>query len=231
MNINDDLTSLVTPGGAPQTEFRQGVVVTFDSSTGNNTINVAGSVLTNVPTLNPLDAINYATNTVLLLLRMGASWVIVGRPALTGQTNGLFVQETQTDNAGSFDLATGSGVFATPAGQNGSVTAPPWANRMAFFATATMFATNTSASADFAYVQVLETTTSATSQPMQMGLAVGATGCVTSSKSASSVAITGGATFSLRAQCRTNANAWPHPTGTNHPNTITVDGIFTFSRV
>lgn len=74
----DDLSSLF---GKPQpgVRFRQGTVLTWDGNTGENTIDLAGGLLTNVPVLNTSEATALKAGHVVGLLGQGKSWFIIGR--------------------------------------------------------------------------------------------------------------------------------------------------------
>jgi hypothetical protein len=87
MSSIDDLASLISgpPGGAAQNvRYRQGVVVSFDQNTLANVINVAGTLLTNLPLLGLGEATTYQTNDVVGILVIGdensaLSYAIIGQ--------------------------------------------------------------------------------------------------------------------------------------------------------
>ncbi len=79
--ISDDLTTLFedpSQAAAP-VRFRQGTVLAFNNSTGQNQINVAGAVLVDIPMLNSGEAVALKPGHVVGLLLAGQSWFILGR--------------------------------------------------------------------------------------------------------------------------------------------------------
>jgi hypothetical protein len=65
--------------GSPPLAFRQGVVVTWDQTTGENTVNVGGTVLTNLPALTTSEVTSLAAGDVVGLLRSGPQFFVLGR--------------------------------------------------------------------------------------------------------------------------------------------------------
>lgn len=221
MNINDDLTSLVTPGGAPQTEFRQGVIITFVPSTGANTVNVAGSVLTNVPTINPTDAVNYTVGSVVLLARFGASWVILGRPQVLGSPGQGAVS---TDSQSSINN-TMTGFTTTYANYaTASSVAPAWANEVAVSAITQVVCENPLSSAS---------TLRAECNINGSGLLEGLMGVPALTETTLTIAnpavltITGGATTTVASAVKT-ASAWSFSAGVG---AVLVSATFIYTRV
>lgn len=76
--ITDDISPLFAQG-QPGVRFRQGTVLTWDAETGENTIDLAGGTLTDVPILNTGEAIALKAGHVVGLLGQGKSWFIIGR--------------------------------------------------------------------------------------------------------------------------------------------------------
>jgi hypothetical protein len=74
----DDLADLLAPKTAPSVTFRQGVVLTWNTGTGANTIDVAGVTLTNVPVLTAAVA-GLGPGDVIGLLAWQSSWLILGK--------------------------------------------------------------------------------------------------------------------------------------------------------
>lgn len=78
--ITDDLAGLFQPpDDDPPVKFRQGIVVAFNTSTGQNTIQVAGGNLDDVPMLNTGEAIALKPGHIVGLLLSGKKWFIIGR--------------------------------------------------------------------------------------------------------------------------------------------------------
>jgi hypothetical protein len=74
----DDLADLLAAQPAPGVTFRQGVVQTWNTGTGANTITVAGVTLTNVPVLSAAVA-GLAAGDVIALITWQSSWLILGK--------------------------------------------------------------------------------------------------------------------------------------------------------
>jgi len=67
--------------------FRQGTVTAWNSSTGENTILVAGGTLSNVPILNTGEAIALQAGHTVGLLTFNGSWFILGRITVPGDAD------------------------------------------------------------------------------------------------------------------------------------------------
>jgi hypothetical protein len=59
--------------------FKRGVVVTWNTTTGANTVNVDGVVMTNLELLTTSDKALIATNDVVSILVDGPTWAIWGK--------------------------------------------------------------------------------------------------------------------------------------------------------
>ncbi|MGW3619491.1 hypothetical protein [Micromonospora arida] len=81
---SDDLTPLLIPQPGPGLGFRQGVVTAWNPLTAENTIEVAGATLTNVPILNTNEAVLLSPGAVVGLMTSGPSWFILGRVTVPG---------------------------------------------------------------------------------------------------------------------------------------------------
>lgn len=82
MSRADDLVQLFTPPSLDQLGFRQGLVVSFDLSNGQNVIDVGGTQLVNVPLLNVTDSVSLQAGDIVALLTWRSSWWIIGRVIL-----------------------------------------------------------------------------------------------------------------------------------------------------
>lgn len=141
--ITDNLATLFAPS-SPGVRFRQGTILTWNAATGENTIDLAGGTLTNVPILNTGEAIALKAGHVVGMLGQGSSWFIVGR-----------VTPPNDPNFASASLAFGSALdfrtnFAQPATftQQASKTidVPAWADEAAVTVMASISLVNSTAS-------------------------------------------------------------------------------------
>jgi hypothetical protein len=146
--IGDDLTGLFGGPPAPDSGFRQGTVQAFDPESGENTIAVAGGVLTDVDVLNIGDLVRIVPGDVVVLLRLRSSWAILGRilPVGSGQlTIGLTDTEVDNDFAFNFAITT---AFVTRASV--TFTVPEWANSALVFASMSATCHNTGTAQSYA---------------------------------------------------------------------------------
>lgn len=144
----DDITQLLQPAGRPELGFHSGTVVSWDSNTGSNVIEVAGAQLVDVPVLNTGETIALKAGHVVGLLRFASSYFILGRVAIPG-----------TDQfAGSAVSFASSGVAENPVLLSTSTTAarasvtlagPEWADEVVLWNTAIITGHNTRAVGDF----------------------------------------------------------------------------------
>lgn len=92
--------------------FHQGVISAWNSITGENTINVAGGTVTNIPVMSTADSIMLAVGDVVGMLRFKSTYFILGRigPPGAGAALGIRaakVTTSQTTTSTSYtDLAT-----------------------------------------------------------------------------------------------------------------------------
>lgn len=91
---SDDLSPLLLAAGATgDVGYRQGTVIDWDPDTGDNTIDVAGAKLTDLPVLSA-SAITLAPGDVVGILRTRTSWMILG--SIT--TASLRIRAAHTDS-------------------------------------------------------------------------------------------------------------------------------------
>lgn len=101
----DDLTPLLIPPPQPGLGLRQGVVLTWNQATAENTIQVAGEVMQNVPILNTNESLLLVPGAVVALLTWNSTWFILGRLTIPGTPEaasalGAIRTITQTVTAG-----------------------------------------------------------------------------------------------------------------------------------
>lgn len=116
---SDDLVPLLKPDAGKPVGFRQGVVVSWDQETAENTILVGGSLMENLPILNTSEAAILAEGNVVSILTAGSTWGILGRftiPGTAEAVSALSAIKVQSDSVNTPE-ATTSGSFtdlATP---------------------------------------------------------------------------------------------------------------------
>lgn len=90
---SDDLTDVLVAqptgpaqptGSAQPMTYGQGVIVTFNSITLENTVLVAGATLTNLPMLGVAEAATLEPKAVVGLMQVGTTWAIIGRIVTPG---------------------------------------------------------------------------------------------------------------------------------------------------
>lgn len=83
MRSSDLAPMLADPRNATM-GFRQGVIVSWDANTAENTVLVGGSLLTDLPILNTSEASILAVGDVVGILTAGRTWGILGRFTIPG---------------------------------------------------------------------------------------------------------------------------------------------------
>jgi hypothetical protein len=85
---SDDLVPLLVPKrgvpSGPQVGFRQGVILSWNTDTAENTVLVAGAVMENLPILNTSEASLLTAGDVVGVLTAGPTWAIMGRYTIPG---------------------------------------------------------------------------------------------------------------------------------------------------
>jgi|ERR1700758_2890103 len=131
----DDITGLF--GAPPQgmgspSLIVQGIITSFSTVDGSNTVLVNGGVLTNVPMLLTGAEVNYTQGDPVLLIVLGNTYMILGKVAGVATPQYASASATTT---GYFQATTGTiayspSAFVTLATAN--ITVPTWSNRMTF---------------------------------------------------------------------------------------------------
>lgn len=127
--ISDNLAGLFgagPAGPAPDSSLRQGRLLTFDPSTGLNTVLVGTTVLTNVPMLQTGAEVGLVQGNTVLLAQIGYTYLILGR--ITSPNGSTFASASQAYA----EAATSAANFALPSTYSTicqvSLTVPTWAN-------------------------------------------------------------------------------------------------------
>lgn len=81
---SDDLTPALIGEPRQAVGFRQGKVVAWNRITAENTVDVGGAQLSDVPILNTTEASQLAAGDTVALLTFGSTWWILGRVTIPG---------------------------------------------------------------------------------------------------------------------------------------------------
>lgn len=129
MPLSDDLSSLFGPapqGAAANSQIRQGVILSFSTADGSNTVGVGASILTNVPMLLTGAEVKYTVGDPVLLLILGNTYMILGKVAMVGSStfaSASIATASANNSVTGFSPST-SDVLLTSC----TVTVPSWAN-------------------------------------------------------------------------------------------------------
>lgn len=207
MTGTDDLTPLFDRD-APTVRFRQGQIVAWNPETGQNTIDVGGGQLTDVPILNTAEAIALKAGHVVCLLGQGMSWFIIGRitppndPNFAGASLAFAANTAQATN---FALST---TLVTKASLTLAV--PSWADEAAVIAVGTCTLVNPRPAADFASCAVF--IDGVTGPGVQSGYAINAAAdngdVQPMAASSTRVFAPAGSTITCEIQIRSQAASW-----------------------
>lgn len=91
-------------GASQQVGYRQGIVLSWDPETAENTIIVGGTTLVDIPILNTSEALLLTPGSVVGLLTVGPSWVILGRLTIPGTPDAASALGIITDRLVSVDV-------------------------------------------------------------------------------------------------------------------------------
>lgn len=148
---SSDLVPVIVPPPMDGLGFRQGEVISFDSATGANTIDVGGTQLADVPMLNSGEAVALKAGHIVALLTWKSSWWVLGRVTLPGSDQ--FASASVAFGGGNgqtigFGLSTTMSIIA-----QGSIDVPSWANEALVLATAQVSVTNETTGQDYMQVK------------------------------------------------------------------------------
>lgn len=155
--IADNLTTLFTPA-ADGVRFRQGTVLDWNADTGENTIDLAGGILTDVPILNTGEAVALKAGHVVGLLGQGSAWFIIGRvtPPNSADFAGASVAFGNVNLTTTNWAPTTGGTFVI---DSAPIAIPDWADEALVMATVNARVVNTRTVADTVSLSPLITTT------------------------------------------------------------------------
>jgi len=109
MRSSDLAPLFTTPAAGKQVGYRQGVIVTWNPNTAENTVLVGDSLLQNMPILNTSEAAILAQGDIVAILTSGATWGILGRFTIPGSpeaVSSLSSLRTQSDDVPASDSST-----------------------------------------------------------------------------------------------------------------------------
>lgn len=152
--IGDNVADLFASGNdAPAVKFRQGTVTAWDASTGQNTIDVAGGTLTNVPILNTGEAIALRSGHVVGLLVFGRSAFILGRVTPANDPN-FAAASVAFGSAGAQVFGYSVSAASVVKASSDELVVPAWADEAAVLVTGTGAVVNSNATAQSVALQV-----------------------------------------------------------------------------
>lgn len=138
--------------GTPDVGFRQGTVISWDSSTSSNAVEIGGVVVRDLTVLNLGDFTILQPGDVVGLLRYRTTYFILGRviPPSAPQTDrSVFDYDASGQSQQNYAIATTGGKFA-PA----TITPPSWAGEVLVHATADASFNNPGTAAQYVYLSV-----------------------------------------------------------------------------
>lgn len=144
--ITDNLASLFDTG-QPGVRFRQGTILTWNPNTGENTVDLAGGTLTNVPILNTGEAVALKAGHVVGLLGQGSAWFIVGRVTPPNDPN-FAAASVAFDSAGAQVFGFALSTALTLKASSNELVVPSWADEAVVYVGGHMHAVNTTAALD-----------------------------------------------------------------------------------
>jgi len=152
---SDDLTPLFGGQPGPGVGYRQGVVRAWNPVTAENTVEVGGALIENVPVLNTNEVLLLAPGDVVGVLTAGPSWCILGRltvPGTAGAATALNAIRTQSANVPAYETRTSAiwGDLATVGPIVSNVVIGP-SGRGLVFITSTITLLTTSGGGEMAY--------------------------------------------------------------------------------
>ena len=205
--VSDDTAALFDKPG-PGVRFRQGTVTAWDPATGQNTVDVAGGTLTDVPILNTGEAIALKAGHVVGLLGQGMTWFIIGRitpasdPSFAGASLSFAADTAQATNFALSTVLVSKASVALPV--------PAWADEAAVMVVGTCTLINPRPAADFASCAVFIDGVSGPG--IQQGFDINAVAdhgdMQSMAVSSSRVLVPGGATITCDFQIRSQGASW-----------------------
>lgn len=130
---SDDLTALLQTPPVDDSGFRQGVLLTYNASTGANTVNVGGAILTNLPFVLEGGVFNLVPGNVVVLMKLRSAWAILGRVVPVNDPG--IINANDQSQTGNLQLINFSSPAAAATVGTINTTTPSWATKANFFVT------------------------------------------------------------------------------------------------
>lgn len=226
MAFSDDLSPLLQKQ-QEDAPFRQGYMLYYDASTGQNQVEVNGAVLQDLPLLNIGDTINLVgentagsgNGSVVILMKMKSSWAIMGRVVIPGNAPlapGAVLTDFDSQDTRLWYPSGGLDQDVTPTFElfvyTKQFVLPDWANAVSVAGYAAVFAGNTTGGTDSLAVDVravgasVATTGIARVPASEYGQAV-------TYNVAVSTGLSPGFSFQIGCYARTGSGTWTDNTG------------------
>lgn len=93
----DDLSPLFAPSTPTGAGYRQGIIRAWNPLTAENTVEVGGALVDNLPILNTTESLLLAPGDVVGILTAGPSWCILGRLTVPGTPEAASAQQALTN--------------------------------------------------------------------------------------------------------------------------------------
>lgn len=149
--MNSDIAPLLAPSkGKSDIGFHQGRVISWNQSTSENVISMAGAVLTNVPVLNGTEPLTLKEGDIVGMLRFKTSYFVLGRIVIPGQSDVGTLPGLQ-QGVGDTETFFSIGVEKSNVAQ-AVFNVPEWANQALVMCTANASVNNTSDGHRFVYL-------------------------------------------------------------------------------
>lgn len=133
-------------------DYHVGVILSFDTETGENTVRIRGTAVPNVPMLNSTSTVNFEVGDNVVVLQYRTGYFILGRVVSPNASN--FGSEA-TDFDGYLHDGSGFAVTTSLVTQvSMTFTVPLWASGAVIIASAHLNCQNTTAGTSFIYVRI-----------------------------------------------------------------------------
>lgn len=218
----DDIAPLLFPADRPDLGFHQGTIISFDKDTGVNTIDVAGTQITNIPVLNTSEVITLKAGHFVGLLRFRSTYFILGRITPTGAQFGT--ASVAFDGGGSLTQGRAYPLTTTFTDKivNTDIVVPDWADEALVYTVASAFAFNNSGANDFMELRaVIE---GQVGTVIRQGVNSSATESVTAAHER--IIVDPPANITYSAQMRSINGTWPEDENIGTTVNIVAFGIF-----